>query len=352
MVGRKPKRQCKVPNLPSERAIPSPSESQPSEHLQTRSSTSASTTELHPLNPANPTDNFDIPSSTFGPNQSSTHTDSAEGRLFDFLDDESWTSEGGGNPSSIDNGWSFPPITTFEIEGFQISSDMQQATVTVEQPSSMITPFSQPPAFSSTTAHFLMAPRSPDPQTGTGSVANRQDWTQFGHVVALCEMVRLLETQTHAQPTAVDEVMRLNQACIRDVSRISSKSEYMRCRSCPALISTIMELIVTRYEDVTRDQGHGRTSVIASSRPCAPSLQFGVFELDPDEQTLIRNRIICKEAQRCVKIIRTLKQLLVNKVATGNDMSSQANALRNWYNGMEKRMTDLIASLIPTGVTI
>jgi hypothetical protein len=113
-----------------------------------------------------------------------------------------------------------------------------------------------------------------------------------------------------------------------------------------------MELIVTRYEDVIRDQGYGRTSLIASSRPCAPSLQFGVFELDPDEQTLIRNRIICKEAQKCVKIIRTLKQLLVNKVATGNDMSSQANALRNWYNGMEKRMTDLIAGLIPTGVAI
>ncbi|KAF1842643.1 uncharacterized protein K460DRAFT_189787 [Cucurbitaria berberidis CBS 394.84] len=227
-------------------------------------------------------------------------------------------------------------------------SDLQQPTSTNRQSTSITTLVSQPSELPSSTANLRpMSPHSPKQLTGSGLAQGRQDWTQFGPVVALCKMVRLLEAQMHAHPTAVDEVMRLNQACIRDVSKISSKTEYMQCRSCPALISTIMELIVTRYEDITNDQGHGRMSSVTLSTPSTPFLQFGVFELDAEEQTLIRNRIICKEAQKCVTIIRTLKQLLVTKVATGTDVSSQAYALGNWYDGMEKRMTDLISRLIP-----
>ncbi|KAF2128298.1 hypothetical protein P153DRAFT_431979 [Dothidotthia symphoricarpi CBS 119687] len=348
MVGRMPKRQCKASDSRLDRPLPSPPESRPSEPSRTRSSTTASAIGLPLLDASDPSDSFNISRTTFGSRQPLTQTGSNERQLLEFLDDESWTSGGAAFPASIDDGWSFPPVTTFEIEGFSMPSDLQQPMITNGQSSSITTSVSESSAIPPSTANFLpMSPCSPNRQTGTGSTQSRQDWTQYGPIVALCRMVRLLEAQIHSQPTSVDEVMRLNQTCIRDVSKISSKTEYMQCRSCPALISTIMELIVTRYEDITNDQSRNRMSWVAVSRPSTPSLQFGVFELDPEEQALIRNRIIRKEAQKCVTIIRTLKQLLVAKSATGNDVSSQSHALHNWYDGMEKRMTDLISSLIP-----
>ena len=114
------------------------------------------------------------------------------------------------------------------------------------------------------------------------------------------------------------------------------------------MISTIMELIVTLYEDITKNPSHEQLASSAMSKPNAPFLQFGVFELDPEEQTMIRNRIIRKEAQKCVQIIQVLKRLLESEVNTPDKASSQSLALGNWYEGMERRMSDLVSSLMPS----
>jgi hypothetical protein len=207
-------------------------------------------------------------------------------------------------------------------------------------------------------------------QSGGGS----QDWTQYAHVVALCKMIRLLENHVQTKSMAVDEVMRLSQACIRDISRISANKEYMQCKSCPALISTIMELIVTLYEGTTsaananansttpqqqqqqqqqQEEPQSSTSTLVSpsaalcAKPNGPFLQFGVFELDPEEQTAIRNRIIRKQAQECVQIIQMLKRLFEADSEGGRPDTTQSMALGNWCAGMEKRMDSLISSLTP-----
>jgi hypothetical protein len=202
-------------------------------------------------------------------------------------------------------------------------------------------------------------------QSGGGS----QDWTQYAHVVALCKMIRLLENHVQTKSMAVDEVMRLSQACIRDISRISANKEYMQCKSCPALISTIMELIVTLYEGTTsananpsstdsqqqqqqQEEPQSSSSTLVSptalsAKPNGPFLQFGVFELDPEDQMAIRNRIIRKQAQECVQIIQMLKRLFEADSEGGRPDTTQSMALGNWCAGMEKRMNSLISSLTP-----
>jgi hypothetical protein len=230
-----------------------------------------------------------------------------------------------------------------------------------------------------------MSPRSPGQNLGGGggggvgvaslqSGGGSQDWTQYAHVVALCKMIRLLENHVQTKSMAVDEVMRLSQACIRDISRISANKEYMQCKSCPALISTIMELIVTLYEGTTsaananansttpqqqqqqqqqQEEPQSSTSTLVSpsaalcAKPNGPFLQFGVFELDPEEQTAIRNRIIRKQAQECVQIIQMLKRLFEADSEGGRPDTTQSMALGNWCAGMEKRMDSLISSLTP-----
>lgn len=195
-------------------------------------------------------------------------------------------------------------------------------------------------------------PSSPNQQNESVRASNGPDYQQFGHIIAMCKMLRLLESQAQTNSTAVDEVMKLNQACIAEVSKISSKSDYMQCKSCPALILTIMELIVSRYQEITQETYHGQLSASTLPHPTGPCLQFGVFELDLEEQAMIRNRIIRREAQKCVVIIRTLKSSLESDIPTNNDASSQTHALGKWYQGMEKRMNDLISRLLPDSRTI
>jgi hypothetical protein len=142
----------------------------------------------------------------------------------------------------------------------------------------------------------------------------------------------------------------------------------MQCKSCPALISTIMELIVTLYEGTTsananpsstdsqqqqqqQEEPQSSSTLVSptalSAKPNGPFLQFGVFELDPEEQTAIRNRIIRKQAQECVQIIQMLKRLFEADSEGGRPDTTQSMALGNWCAGMEKRMNSLISSLTP-----
>jgi len=359
MVGRTPKRHRKTSEAGSSGGVqPLPPESQqqqpPSEASLTRSFNppSRGSTNDTPPPTANPSrDGFEVSRTIFvsGP-PPLPPSDFLDEQLFGCLDEDSWAAPGGASGrANLDDGSSFPAAAGFEIENFAMPSDLQPTstggpasflTAAVQQPPSL--PPSAMPSF------LPMSPRSPSQSGGAASAQGGQDWSQFVHVVALCKMIRLLENHVQVKSMAVDEVMRLSQACIRDITKISSKKEYMQCRSCPALISTIMELIVTMYEDTTSGQAEASQPSPASSKPNAPFLQFGVFELDPEEQTAIRNRIIRKEAQECVKIIQRLTRLLEGEISLSDKASSQPQALRNWYEGMEKRMTDLISSLTPS----
>lgn len=307
-----------------------------------------------PTTTANPSrdGSLDVSQTIFTSGQTLPQPDFTDQSLFDCLNDDSWVSGGAACPTGMDDGTGFGEATGFEIESFPLPSDLQ-ALGTAGGPSFLKMGLPQPPSLSSAIPGFFpMSPRSPGQSvTGLPSAQAGQDWGQHAHVVALCKMIRLLENHVQAKSTPVDEVMKLSQACIRDITKISAKKEYMQCRSCPALISTIMELIVTLYEDTTRSQAQEAESMASPgvSKPSGPLLHFGVFELDPEEQTAIRNRIIRKEAQECVQIIQVLKRLLGGDTATATASrdSLQSRALAEWCEGMEKRMNELISSLMP-----
>ncbi|GAB1317423.1 Fungal zn(2)-Cys(6) binuclear cluster domain-containing protein [Madurella fahalii] len=354
MVGRTPKRQRKTSEARSNGQQTSSLEARPPEaSLATPPypSSHASVSET-PTTTANPSrdGSLDISQTIFAAGQTLPQPDFNDQNLFDCLNDDSWVTGGAACTTGLDDGTGFGEATGFEIESFPLPSDLQVLGAT-SGPSFLKMGLSQPPSLSSAIPGFFpMSPRSPGQSvTGLPSTQTNQDWGQHAHVVALCKMIRLLENHVQAKSTPVDEVMKLSQACIRDITKISSKKEYMQCRSCPALISTIMELIVTLYEDTTRNQVQEPESTASPglSKPSGPLLHFGVFELDPEEQTAIRNRIIRKEAQECVQIIQVLKRLLGGETPTAGRETLQSRALAEWCEGMEKRMNELISSLLP-----
>ncbi|KAI1105356.1 hypothetical protein F4804DRAFT_140239 [Jackrogersella minutella] len=160
----------------------------------------------------------------------------------------------------------------------------------------------------------------------------------MGHVIGLCKMVQLLETQIQSKTTAIDKIMRMNQTCITGVVKITEESDCMKCKSCPSLISTIMELIVTLYEAGLQAQDQNPQSYETVDDNCRmPHLTFGVFQLDPEEQAAMRKRIIGKEVKACIRIVQKLRPSL--------SASSQNPPLSVWYDDMESRMLRLVSSL-------
>ena len=169
---------------------------------------------------------------------------------------------------------------------------------------------------------------------------------QYPHILALTRIIELLEAHIQLQKTAIDELMRVNKACMIDITRIMELKEYALCKSCGILVPTAMELVVTLYEKgVSSENTASPKQQSQQSTPCGselPNLQFGVFQVDPEEQIAFRNRIICKELQRGVEIIKRFSDQNQNHT---NEGSHSGRVHKQWYVEMEHRAKRLVSSL-------
>jgi hypothetical protein len=168
----------------------------------------------------------------------------------------------------------------------------------------------------------------------------------FPHVHALSRVIKFLEAYAANKAIAIDEVMRINQACMADITKIMGLEEYKLCQSCPMLISTAMELMLLLYENGISPEARNTQSTCPSSPQRLagdlPSLQFGVFQLDPEERIAFSNRIICKELQRYSQVIRTLG---AERQGQAGDRSSFRRVHARWMVELENRVDSLVTML-------
>ncbi|VTT68841.1 unnamed protein product [Fusarium fujikuroi] len=137
----------------------------------------------------------------------------------------------------------------------------------------------------------------PSPECSSSSVAAslesatrkiQLDGRQFPHVAALSKIILILEHHVRSKTHSIDEILRVNKACLTDLATIMDQEEYKACRSCHM---------------TGQAWSHQQNSAITS-----PVLQFGVFELDPEEQISMTKRILHKEIQRALKIVYELSK--------------------------------------------
>jgi hypothetical protein len=180
------------------------------------------------------------------------------------------------------------------------------------------------------------------------SIPPKQDpKTQYPHISALCKIISLLEAHIRAKTNAIDEVMRINKACMIDITRIRTLEEYKSCNSCGMLVSTSLELIMSLYEcsilsEAVRPPSRNSLFREPHREDTLPNLQFGVFELDRDEQIGLSNRIIRKELQRSIQLIRALA---ADCRTPRGESFSYSKVRTQWHNEMEQRAKHLVSSL-------
>lgn len=136
---------------------------------------------------------------------------------------------------------------------------------------------------------------------------------RIAHLMSLCRMTHRLETHLRSRTASLDEIMKVNKACLADVVRLTSgKQKGKLCRCSFIMITTCLDIMLVLFEDVVRSSGldprggGGAGAVPRSDMARVPSFHFGVFELDPQEQLAITRRILARELQNYRDVVRTL----------------------------------------------
>ncbi|EEU44433.1 uncharacterized protein NECHADRAFT_84967 [Fusarium vanettenii 77-13-4] len=121
----------------------------------------------------------------------------------------------------------------------------------------------------------------------------------------LSTLLESLETQTRSKSRGLDEILQTNRACMTSLGKILTTSEYYSYRSGGILVVSALELIIYSFEEAVKSQGWGSEPSSQTSGSLS-SVKFGVFEVDPEEQVAIVKRIVSKELQNCLEIVRNL----------------------------------------------
>lgn len=185
-----------------------------------------------------------------------------------------------------------------------------------------------------------------------------EDSGKFRHVIALCKIVRVLEAQQSHQslePSSLDELMRVSRACVIDASRAMGIDGCRSCTSASMIMLLMFDLLLAIFEKMVRmldesqkcvrpeeTEGHGqqhqRQVPFGCSEPKLPTMQFGVLELDPEEQADFARKIVRKELQRLLETFKIFSAFCQSSVTNdGREM------LRQWYAVLKSRLETLVS---------
>lgn len=114
------------------------------------------------------------------------------------------------------------------------------------------------------------------------------------------------------------------------------------------LVLTAMDLVVTLYEagiseDVTSASQSSHPQSIDQTGAQKASLQFGVFQFEPEDHIMFRNQIVRNELERCIQVVQGQSRELRNSSSDGSIPSHKVH--QQWFGVIENRARILTSSL-------
>jgi hypothetical protein len=209
--------------------------------------------------------------------------------------------------------------------------------------------------------------------------------SHYPHAATLMGVIEYLEGQLQLSQLPIDQAMRSNRHAMTKVRTVIDTEEFRRCQSCPSLVATIMDLVVSVYElvilSIQNPSDYGMVSWPASARgvdetgnpldestwePSSadgrkerPLFQFGCLEFDADEQEIFRNAMVRRDLGRYIDTIQHCSREIHQRQSRaaepdGVDLNSGGLRLTRsgtdraqllWYQEMKHQATGLLASL-------
>ena len=169
----------------------------------------------------------------------------------------------------------------------------------------------------------------------------------YPHICSLGKIIGLLEGHIQNKATSVDEVMRVNKACMTEIAEIMNTQFFKRCKSCRMLVLTAMDLVITLYElgvsEDIKSTSHSSPQLTSQARAQKASLQFGVFQFEPEDLAMFRNQIVRNELERCIQVIQGQSSEL--RTCSSDRSTPSHKVYQNWFSVIESRARVLASSL-------
>lgn len=257
----------------------------------------------------------------------------------------------------------------------------------------------------SSPATLLTLPTPPQellaPSKGAGSPELYRDNSITGdypHTAALVAIVGTLESYVQQNMITIDQIVLLNRRAMTQLPYIMDMAEFKTCQSCPALVATVLDLVVCLYDIainptqllVDQEDHHMQNKhtdfasanvqavspqesiqsgsvpqddLSVSERRIArnkPNFSFGCLELEPEEQDMLRNQILKRDLRKCITTIQSCHQDSQRRQSTGATVGSQQHGYNlkkslvsssdrlqeRWYKELEHKVGELLASVL------
>ncbi|RMJ23879.1 hypothetical protein PHISP_05249 [Aspergillus sp. HF37] len=210
--------------------------------------------------------------------------------------------------------------------------------------------------------------------------------SHYPHAATLMSVIEYLEAHSQLARLPIDQAMRSNHDAMTKVRAVIDTEEFRRCQSCPSLVATIMDLVVSLYElvilsiespasvdglvswpasargpdemgDPFGESNRGPSSVGGGKE--RPLFQFGCLEFDADEQEIFRNAMVRRDLGRYIDTIQHCSREIQQRQSraaepNGGDFNSGGlrvtrsgtdRAQLQWYQEMKHQATGLLTSL-------
>lgn len=170
----------------------------------------------------------------------------------------------------------------------------------------------------------------------------------FPQVWNLAKTIGLLEELIQRPSIAIDEALHVNKFCMANVNEVMESEFFRKCKSCTMLICTAMDLIITLYGSAFSDDTTSSSSPRMRQSPgqtagSKASVQFGVYQFDPQDDLRFQNQIVCYELERCMQLLQRQRDMVRKLSGDGTRTVQQMH--QNWFSVLETQARELANSL-------
>lgn len=168
--------------------------------------------------------------------------------------------------------------------------------------------------------------------------------------ISLCTQIIVhLESQMSDCSLGLDGILRISQNCMNDLLRITTLKSCQVNPNCLLLLCVAVNQMITLLENSIGAEKFLLDPLCGSS---LPSLLFGTFQVDQEEQLAFCTRLVRREIQRCRQLLDRMKGM--NHMHQGQQQSdhfdksahSTANLLqKEWFSASQERLDNLILTV-------
>ncbi|KAL4745001.1 hypothetical protein BDW72DRAFT_187509 [Aspergillus terricola var. indicus] len=184
--------------------------------------------------------------------------------------------------------------------------------------------------------------------------ANNNNNNNAADVLRMCfASITALELQFEEEARPIDELMQAGKACARELRAAIELESFNQCSSCPMLIVTALDLLISLYEFIFNRLACGRANGAGgdhappaqSGNGKGASLRLGSFQADPEDAADVWIHLMLGELRRLSRLVDTVSSLRSDAATPEENAARAMAAPRGLCNNLHRRINTLVTSI-------